>query len=183
MDIIREAATKAKAASYRLANVELEKRNLALAKIAEALEARSAEIMEANRKDLEGAQRNGLANVLVKRLKYDGSKIEESIRSIRSLMDQDEVVGKLIASTELDEGLILDKVSCPIGVIGVVFESRPDALVQISCVRAEERALAAAQRRVADQGPNSFGRIQEHAVFGKAVGPGCRHGNARRSDF
>jgi glutamate-5-semialdehyde dehydrogenase len=134
MDIIREAATKAKAASYRLANVELEKRNLALAKIAEALEARSAEIMEANRKDLEGAQRNGLANVLVKRLKYDGSKIEESIRSICSLMDQDEVVGKLIASTELDEGLILDKVSCPIGVIGVVFESRPDALVQISCL-------------------------------------------------
>ena len=134
MDQIRAAAERAKAASYRLANVELGKRNLAMESIAEALQARATEIEEANRRDLQAAQREGLANVLVKRLRYDRPKIDESVRSVRSLMGQEEVVGKVISRTELDDGLMLDKVTCPIGVIGVVFESRPDALVQISCL-------------------------------------------------
>ncbi len=134
MDPIRAAAEKAKESSYRLANIPVQARNEALARIADALAARSASIEEANRRDMEAAQRNGLSQVLVKRLKYDRSKIEESVRSIQSLIEQEDVVGKLLSRTELDEGLVLDKVTCPIGVIGVVFESRPDALVQISCL-------------------------------------------------
>jgi glutamate-5-semialdehyde dehydrogenase len=134
MDPIRAAAEKAKEASYRLANIPLQARNEALARIGEALQARSEAIVAANRRDLEAAQRTGLSPVLVKRLKYDQAKIEESVRSIRSLIAQEDVVGKLLSRTELDDGLVLDKVSCPIGVIGVVFESRPDALVQISCL-------------------------------------------------
>lgn len=134
MDPIRAAAEKAKESSYRLANIPLQARNEALARIADALAARSAGIEEANRRDLEAAQRAGLSQVLVKRLRYDRSKIEESVRSIQSLIEQEDVVGKLLARTELDAGLVLDKVTCPIGVIGVVFESRPDALVQISCL-------------------------------------------------
>jgi glutamate-5-semialdehyde dehydrogenase len=134
MDPIRAAAEKAKESSYRLANIPLQARNEALARIADALMAHSASIEEANRRDLDSAKRNGISPVLVKRLKYDRSKIEESVRSIQSLMGQEDVVGKLLARTELDEGLVLDKVTCPIGVIGVVFEARPDALVQISCL-------------------------------------------------
>lgn len=134
MDPVRAAAENAKESSYRLANITLEARNEALARIADALMARSATIEEANRRDLGVAQRNGLPLVLVKRLRYDRSKIEESVRSIRSLIEQEDVVGKLLSRTELDEGLVLDKETCPIGVIGVVFESRPDALVQISCL-------------------------------------------------
>ena len=79
----------------------------------------------------------------MKRLRYDRAKIEESVRSIQSLIEQEDVVGKLLSRTELDEGLVLDKVTCPIGVIGVVFESRPDALVRISslCLRSGNAVL------------------------------------------
>lgn len=134
MDQVREAATKAKEASYRLATLTLEDRNLALEKIALTLGTRSEDILAANSRDMEAARAGGLSQVLIKRLRYDRSKLEESLESIRSLQSQEEVVGKLISRTELDDGLILDKVSCPIGVIGVVFEARPEALVQISCL-------------------------------------------------
>lgn len=125
---------KAKEASYRLATLTLDDRNLALEKIALTLSKRSEEILAANSRDMEAARAGGLSQVLIKRLRYDRSKLEESLESIRSLQSQEEVVGKLISRTELDGGLILDKVSCPIGVIGVVFEARPEALVQISCL-------------------------------------------------
>ena len=131
---VREAAERAKQASYRMASLPLETRNKAIESIAAALRERSQAIEEANARDLQVAKAQGLSQVLVKRLRYDRSKIEESVESIRSLMAQEDVVGKLLARTELDDGLVLDKVSCPIGVIGVVFESRPDALVQISCL-------------------------------------------------
>jgi len=131
---VREAAERARQASYRLASLPLETRNKAIEDIANALLERSSIIMEANSRDLRSAEEQRLSQALVKRLRYDRSKIDESVESIRSLMAQEDVVGKLLARTELDEGLVLDKVSCPIGVIGVVFESRPDALVQISCL-------------------------------------------------
>jgi glutamate-5-semialdehyde dehydrogenase len=131
---VREAAERAKQASYRLASLPLETRNGALESIATALVERSRSIEEANARDMRAAKDQGLPQALVKRLRYDRAKIDESVESIRSLKAQEDVVGKLLSRTELDEGLVLDKVSCPIGVIGVVFESRPDALVQISCL-------------------------------------------------
>jgi glutamate-5-semialdehyde dehydrogenase len=134
MDHVRKAAERAREASYRLASLPLEVRNKTLSDIAAALQQRAEDIIEANAKDLEEAQANRLQQALMKRLRYDRAKIEESVESIRSLTAQEDVVGKLLGRTELDDGLVLDKVSCPIGVIGVVFESRPDALVQISCL-------------------------------------------------
>lgn len=134
MDPVRTSAQRARNASYGLSSVDLETRNKALLRIAEALKASTGEIVEANRRDLEAAKTAEISPVMVKRLRYDEEKIEESVRSIRSLAEQEDVVGKLLSRTELDDGLVLDKVSVPIGVIGVVFESRPDALVQISCL-------------------------------------------------
>lgn len=134
MDSVRAAAQRARQASYRLANASLEARNNVLSGIAAALMEQVGCITEANAQDLQEADDQGLSQVLVKRLRYDRAKIEESVVSIRSLMAQEDVVGKLLGRTEMDDGLVLDKVSCPIGVIGVVFESRPDALVQISCL-------------------------------------------------
>lgn len=131
---VREAAERAKQASYRMASLPLETRNKAIESIAVALRERAQAIEEANSRDLQAAKAQGLPQALVKRLRYDQAKIEESVESIRSLMAQEDVVGRLLSRTELDNGLVLDKVSCPIGVIGVVFESRPDALVQISCL-------------------------------------------------
>ncbi len=134
MDPVRIAAQLARDASYELSSLDLGTRNDALLRIAEALKANMEEIVEANQKDLASAKAAKISPVMIKRLRYDEEKIEESVRSIRSLMEQEDVVGKLLSRTELDDGLVLDKVSCPIGVIGVVFESRPEALVQISCL-------------------------------------------------
>jgi len=111
--------------------------------MAGALKQHSAEIVSANKKDLTAAEKNNLAAPLLKRLKFDEDKIADVCAGIDSLIKLDDPVGKTITATELDEGLELYKVSCPIGVIGVVFESRPDALVQIStlCLKSGNSVL------------------------------------------
>jgi len=134
MDPTRAAAQRGRQASYRLASLPIERRNAALRAVAEHLTQERSAILAANREDLVTAERSNLASPLLKRLKYDESKIEESVRSIESLIGENDPIGKILSRMELDSGLILDKVSCPIGVIGVVFESRPDALVQISAL-------------------------------------------------
>jgi glutamate-5-semialdehyde dehydrogenase len=88
--------------------------------------------MEANVRDLATAKKNNLARGVLERLKFDAKKLADVCAGIEGLIKLDDPVGKILSRTELDTGLELYKVSCPIGVIGVVFESRPDALVQIS---------------------------------------------------
>ncbi|MFA5784049.1 MAG: glutamate-5-semialdehyde dehydrogenase [Phycisphaerae bacterium] len=129
---IAQLAQAARAASIKLAAVDTETKNAALAQIAEALRDNSAQIIAANNEDLKKAQAENLAAPLLKRLKFDEKKIDDVVAGIESLIKLDDPVGKNLSSTELDAGLELYKVSCPIGVIGVIFESRPDALVQIS---------------------------------------------------
>jgi len=126
-----------------LASLPIERRNAALQAVAERLTDGIPAIMTANREDLDDAEQTGLPSPLLKRLKYDESKVEESVRSIESLIGQEDPLGRVLSRTELDTDLILEKVSCPIGVIGVVFESRPDALVQIStlCLKSGNAVL------------------------------------------
>lgn len=133
MDII-EMSERARQASILLASLRGEVKNQALSNICEFLRANKQSIMEANSHDLAAAKESGLSDPLLKRLKFDSGKIAEVCAGIESLMGLDEPVGKMLSAVELDEGLELYKVSCPIGVIGVVFESRPDALVQISAL-------------------------------------------------
>jgi len=129
---ISEIAAAARSASIQLAVARTDVKNNALAEIGKALKQHSDEIVSANKEDLVTAEKNNLAGPLLKRLKFDEDKIADICASIDSLIKLDDPVGKTITATELDKGLELYKVSCPIGVIGVVFESRPDALVQIS---------------------------------------------------
>ena len=140
---IAEIAAAARAASKKSGAIGTQLKNQALAKIAEALKAASADIIAANQKDLAAAEKNSLAAPLLKRLKFDESKIGTVIAGIESLIKLDDPVGQTLAATQLDEGLELYKVSCPIGVIGIIFESRPDALVQIStlCLKSGNAAL------------------------------------------
>jgi glutamate-5-semialdehyde dehydrogenase len=140
---IREIATAAKSASIHLAAVNTNIKNNALAEIAKALNRHGAEIIAANKQDLTEAQKNNLAAPLLKRLKFDEGKLAQTVAGIESLIKLDDPVGKTLGATELDDGLELYKVSCPIGVIGVVFESRPDALVQIStlCLKSGNAVL------------------------------------------
>ncbi len=140
---ISEIAAAAGAASIQLAVAMTDVRNNALAEIAKALKQHSDKIVSANKDDLVTAEKNNLTAPLLKRLKFDKDKIAQTIAGIDSLIKLDDPVGKTITATELDEGLELYKVSCPIGVIGVVFESRPDALVQIStlCLKSGNAVL------------------------------------------
>ena len=125
-------AQKAKEASRILACTSADLKNTALENIAKALVDNRDEIIRANREDLDKAEVSGLAMPLLKRLKFDDTKIKDVTEGIRSLIKLDDPLGKVSLHTTLDDGLELYRVSCPIGVIGVIFESRPDALVQIA---------------------------------------------------
>ncbi|MBN1795439.1 MAG: glutamate-5-semialdehyde dehydrogenase [Sedimentisphaerales bacterium] len=140
---VAELAAIAKNASIKLAAVDTKTKNTALAEIAEALKENSAQIIAVNKEDLTKAQADNLAAPLLKRLKFDEQKIADCVAGIDSLIKLGDPVGNTLDAIELDEGLELYKVSCPIGVIGVVFESRPDALVQIStlCLKSGNAVL------------------------------------------
>lgn len=140
---IRQMAIQAKSAAIQLAAVTGEGKNRALEEIALALERNRAEIIAANRADLERSEKEKLAAPLMKRLKFGENKIREANGGIRSLIRLADPVGKTLSARELDEGLELYQVTCPIGVIGVIFESRPDALVQISslCLKSGNAVL------------------------------------------
>lgn len=131
---IKTIAENARKASIRLASVQGRVKNQALADIARMLRRKKDVISRANRADIKRAGQENCAGPLLKRLRFTEDKIEEACRGLESLIQLDDPVGVTLSATELDDGLDLYKVSCPIGVIGVVFESRPDALVQISCL-------------------------------------------------
>ncbi|MBQ9505302.1 MAG: glutamate-5-semialdehyde dehydrogenase [Lachnospiraceae bacterium] len=140
---IREAAHDMKLAAPILASTTIGQRNGALKKIAKALEDHKAEIFEANKKDMDAAEKNNIAAAVKKRLKYDEGKLRDGIAGIEQLIELPDPLGKLSLNRQLDENLILKRVSVPIGVIGVIFEARPDALVQISalCIKSGNCAV------------------------------------------
>jgi glutamate-5-semialdehyde dehydrogenase len=129
---INELGCRVKEASIKLAGAGMEQKNKALAQIAESLKHNKETIIKANREDLLRSEKENLPAPLLKRLKFDETKIRDVVDGIYGLINLADPVGKTLLSTELDAGLELYKVTCPIGVIGVIFESRPDALVQIS---------------------------------------------------
>jgi len=148
---IEKKANKAKAAALQLAAATGEVKNKALGEIARALQTNSDAIVAANKIDLDNAQKENLAAPLLKRLKFDQDKITEAVDGIDSLIRLDDPVGKTLSAMELDQGLELFKVTCPIGVIGIVFESRPDALIQISslCLKSGNAVLMKGGREAA----------------------------------
>jgi glutamate-5-semialdehyde dehydrogenase len=129
---IQQTAAMAKQAARQLAAISPELKNKALAQIILALEAGADAIVAANEADLKQAEKDQLASPLLKRLGFGRPKIAEAVAGLQSLIRLPDPVGQTLSAKELDSGLELYQVSCPIGVIGVIFESRPDALVQIS---------------------------------------------------
>ncbi len=140
---IREEAHQMKLISPKLAASSNEERNNALRMVAKALEAKKDEIFAANQVDLKNAKENGISDAVYKRLKFDEGKLKSVLEGIEQLTSLEDPVGKVIFERDLDEGLTLKRISCPIGVIGVIFEARPDALVQISslCIKSGNCAI------------------------------------------
>ncbi|MBN1892628.1 MAG: glutamate-5-semialdehyde dehydrogenase, partial [Clostridiales bacterium] len=138
MSDLKNQARGAKEASLKMYSLSSQVKNEALQKIAQILDENAEIILEENRKDMAEAKATNLSMPLQKRLLFDERKLKNVIEGLNQLAELDDPVGKTLLATEMDEGLSLYRISCPIGVIGIIFESRPDALVQIAslCLKA-----------------------------------------------
>lgn len=129
-------AMRARAASRVLATLSNERRNEVLLAVAAAMEGRSAEILVANERDCSAALRDveegRMTRALFERLRTSERGIAEMVARVRDVAKLADPVGITLAATELDDDLTLYKVSCPLGVIGIVFESRPDVIPQVA---------------------------------------------------
>lgn len=135
MSNLESIAKGAKNASYKLASLSEDIKNQALEAVAEALESNKERILAANQKDLEEAYKQvklkKMSVAIYNRLKFDEEKINVVIDGIYDVIELEDPVNKKLWGIELDKGLELYRVSCPLGVIGVIFESRPDVIPQI----------------------------------------------------
>jgi glutamate-5-semialdehyde dehydrogenase len=159
-------AAAAKKVSPLLASLSTEAKNSCLAEIRRALAYSREKILEANARDLDAAQKAGLEAPLLKRLSFGEAKLREVCSGIDSLIALEDPVGKILCARELDKGLELYQVSCPIGVIGVIFESRPDALVQIStlCLKSGNAVILKGGREAAETNKVLFEVISTASV-------------------
>ena len=123
---------RTRAAALRLATLDTAARNQAVEAVALALQEASPQILAANAADREAAQAAGISPSLYARLKLDEVKLRGEIAGVRDVARLPDPVGARQIHRELDEGLILERVTVPVGVLGVIFEARPDAVIQIS---------------------------------------------------
>lgn len=171
---IRTEVKKMKADSPVMAALSPETRNKALEAAAKALLENKEEIFRANREDMENAEKSGLGQAVMKRLKFDEHKLEDVIKGIQDLIRLPDPLSQVQLARELDQGLELYRVTCPIGVIGIIFEARPDALVQISslCIKSGNCAVLKGGKETARTNKVLFTVIHE-AVTGCGLPQGC----------
>jgi len=135
MSQVTSEIKKAKTATLVLAALDTETKNNALMAMAKALDRNRSAILGANVKDVSNAEamakKGDLSDSLVKRLKVDEEKISGMIDGIKDVIKLEDPVGETMSTLKLDEGLILYQIKCPIGMLGVIFESRPDVVPQI----------------------------------------------------
>ena len=127
-----EIAQQTRTAAGKLAVLSTEARNSALEAVAQALEAAHPEILAANEQDLQAAEAKNIAPALYARLKLGESKLQAAIAGVRDVAKLEDPIGVNQIHRQLDEGLILKRVTCPLGVLGIIFEARPEALIQIT---------------------------------------------------
>ena len=129
---INEIAKNANTSALVLAHLSSDLKNQALKSMANILEDNWNIILKANEKDLEFAKKEGIAGALIARLALNEEKIRGMAKGIRSVVALPDPVGQVKSVMEMDQDLLVKQVTCPIGVIGAIFESRPDAVPQIS---------------------------------------------------
>lgn len=163
---VREEAHKMKLAAPYMAAATIEKRNAALQNVIEVLEKNREKIFAENAEDVKAAENANVAKSVIKRLKFDENKLRDAIAGIRQMIGLKDPVGDVTLRRELDEGLLLERVTVPIGVIGVIFEARPDALIQISalCIKSGNCAILKGGKETARTNRVLFGLVHEAAV-------------------
>jgi glutamate-5-semialdehyde dehydrogenase len=172
-ELLRRAADVRRAAMALGQLGDAERRHAVLA-MATALEEAAPQIVAANRADLEAAAADGLAPALVARLKLDAAKLAAAIEGLRQVAALPDPVGRRQLHTELDDGLVLERLSVPLGVLGVIFEARPDALIQIAslAIRSGNGALLKGGREANRSCAAILAALQQ-GLASSTVAPGC----------
>jgi glutamate-5-semialdehyde dehydrogenase len=133
---IQQSVRRARRAAHILAALSGERRDEALLAAAAAIEARSAEILAANEKDCAAAQpaveRGEMSRTMFARLRTTERGIVEMAERVRDVARLADPLHRRLAATELDDHLVLYKESCPLGVVGVIFEARPEVVPQVA---------------------------------------------------
>ena len=140
---MKEIAKKVKADSFLLMASSNEMRNTCLKNIIENLKKDKEHILAENKRDIENSRLENISSSILSRLLFDEHKMDTVIAGINDLIKMADPIGKITLKRELDEGLVLTRTTTPIGVIGVIFEARPDALVQIAslCIKSGNAAI------------------------------------------
>ncbi|BAY38257.1 gamma-glutamyl phosphate reductase [Nostoc sp. NIES-2111] len=128
---LNDIAKQTRQAASLLALLSTEAKNRAIAAVAVALESAKDEILQANIADCEAATADGIAKPLYKRLQLDEHKLRDAIAGVRDVGKLADPVGQVQIQRELDTGLVLKRITCPLGVLGIIFEARPEAAIQI----------------------------------------------------
>ncbi len=123
---IIKLAVASREAAVELASVSTSKKNDALLDMAKGLEANIQKIIDANEKDLKAGQKNKLPSALIDRLRLNEKRIKEMAQSLRAIASLEDPVGQKISTRKRPNGLVIDKVGIPIGVIFIIYESRPN---------------------------------------------------------
>ena len=124
--MIVEMCKKAKAASVEMAKLSSETKNLALCRMANAIEANTERILCANRADVEAAKHQQLKASLLDRLMLDERKIQSMAKDVREVSTLPDPIGTILGTWIRPNGLIISQVRVPLGVVGVIYESRPN---------------------------------------------------------
>lgn len=140
---MKEIAKKVKADSFLLMASSNEMRNTCLKNIIENLKKDKEHILAENKRDIENAKNENISSSILSRLLFDEHKMDTVIAGINDLIKMADPIGRITLKRELDKGLVLTRTTTPIGVIGVIFEARPDALVQIAslCIKSGNAAI------------------------------------------
>ena len=143
MKDLHDIASRARKAFYSISVSSSEKRNAVLTSLVRILEENREKVFAANKTDIAAAEEAGLASPLLHRLNFGEEKMHQIICGLQALAGLPDPINKTLVSTEISDSLNLYRVSCPIGVVGVIFESRPDALIQISslCIKSGNAVL------------------------------------------
>ena len=163
---IKEAAASMKQDSTKMAALSVDIRNNALEAVKNALIKEKENIFAANKEDMEAAKASGIKDAVMKRLKFDEGKLKDVTAGIEGLISLPDPIGRTLLKRELDKNLVLNRVSCPIGVIGIIFEARPDALVQISslCIKSGNCAILKGGKETARTNKVLFDVIYNAAI-------------------
>ena len=131
---MEKVGKKAKLASLYLSNININKRNSVLKQFSQYLKTNSRSILNSNKKDISNAKSKKIKNSMIDRLKLNNKKITQIIKSIEEIIKFKDPVGKILSSWKRPNGLIIKRISIPIGVIGVIYESRPNVTSDVSAL-------------------------------------------------